>query len=228
MNPRSKRLFLGLVVVVAAGCGTGEPGARVFDDCAVDTDCRDGLYCGLEKWCIPVGAYQICSDDPDCPGGWYCGEGDLCRPEGFGVSCAEDDECMIGYFCAPDNQCLPRPDHYPVACDVANGCAGESECTEMGYCVEGAAALGSTCSTDVDCPEGFSCLAGTGAQPNGACALRCYPYLPFQTCPAGSVCMEQDSRGACMVMCTTPDDCMRDRYSCMFHSGYSVCWKSQE
>lgn len=228
MKAHTIRLFLGLGVLVATGCDTGEPGARVFDECTADTDCREGLYCGLENWCIPVGAYQACGDDPDCPSGWYCGDGDQCRPEGFGVSCTDDDECLIGYFCAPDDQCLPRPGSDPEACDGAAGCASGSECTEMGYCVEGAAELGSTCSTDGDCPEDFFCLSGTGAQSSGACALRCYPYLPFQTCPEGSVCVEQDGRGGCMVMCTTPDDCVRDRYSCTVRSGYSVCWKSQE
>src|SRR5579859_4249017 len=144
------------------GVPTGVAGAGVGAQCAVQSDCRQGLTCNGST-CQPC----------------------QCTPSGS--SCVIDDECAAGMRCGPLHTCVPAgTGTQGGACKTNADCAAGLECDVVGFSAEckseGTVDVGGACGSGADCYGGLACVGGKctslpqGSPPYGL------PTWPGETC----------------------------------------------
>ena len=154
----SRRLFfLSLCLPLLSGCllngGLGAPDRDASappdaqpDECDVDGDCDDGLFCNGFEICsggrCEAGASPRCADGPACSVG-ICDEGvDGCVRLPDHARCEPDEQCSVSTGCVPIDECTSDAE-----CDDGFVCNGFERCA-VDRCVPGAAP---------DCDDGTAC-----------------------------------------------------------------------
>lgn len=112
-------------------------------------DRAQGVYCGAEQRCVPLGAPgDPCHATDECRPTAWCdhGSGTCAARVGAGAPCLFDDLCTTDTFCDPATlTCTARA---PIG----------ASCTGQGGCVLGASCVGGTCrSADL----GFLLMCGS-------------------------------------------------------------------
>lgn len=160
-------------------------------ECAVDSDCDDGLYCNGAETCV-LGFCQS-GTSVDCFGlSDQCNDGvcdeatDSCiiQPK------TDDTPCDDGLFCTEDDYCSSGTclSGTEKICDDSEGCTTDSCNEDLDACentwpvcsLTSDECCGPLCdsTTDIDCPAA-SCLNCF----KGICDGRCHPTKEDATCP---------------------------------------------
>ncbi|MGB2987382.1 MAG: hypothetical protein WBE26_16065, partial [Phycisphaerae bacterium] len=160
------------------------------DECTVDADCDDGLYCNGVETCTgaecvagtsPCAADEVCDEDndacvecladADCDDGLYCNGDETCGADGACV--AGTDPCTADQACDEENDVCVEPECAVAAdCDDGLFCTGEETCVNQ-LCVAGTDPCAATaqlcdeaneacvdCLTDADCADDLICVEG--------------------------------------------------------------------
>lgn len=203
--------------------------------CGCNRDCDFGQACLPESTGFPGGlCVQICGDGSDCQAGFECIElvpGDSKTRDCF-QSCETSADCRQGYVCGPFAAVNPADvaAHLPSGNFCQPFCQGEGDCPATGTCNPyngtcgstgpSASDIGKPCTRADDCTQ--LCFTDTAG---GYCSALC--SLEHPGCPAGSACVDvikgAGDFGACLLQCTTDDDC-RPSYHCLDDaSGAKTC-----
>ena len=143
----------------------------VADDCEIDDNCSNDLFCDGAETCGPEHTCQVGTDP--CPGEMCREDDDQC------VECLADGNCDNGDFCDGAETCDGNGD-----CQSGSDpCPGEM-CSEAdNQCVE--------CLADGDCDDNLACT-GTETCVGGTCE----PGTP-ETCSGHGDCQEPDASCDC-------------------------------
>ncbi len=178
-------------------CAPGTKGASHGDPCTLANDCAPGTGVCVDEALngLPGGYCSMRCDGATTPD--PCGDGAECVgfPGGFAFcldSCAGSDECRPGYAC------LDHFENVPAAGAV---CAPGQEQTDV--------PIGADCSDGSDCNAGTqACIPDSpiSSVPGGYCSAIC-SIQDSLDCPAGGVCVGNQTAGNCFASCTTDADC---------------------
>ncbi|GJM25654.1 MAG: hypothetical protein DHS20C16_20690 [Phycisphaerae bacterium] len=104
------------------------------EECAVDSDCDDGLFCSGEETCVN----DLCVDgtSPCDAQTETCDEGnDVCDANVTGIPCASDVNCPDDLACdTANNVCVPLEGCGRGACNIGNsspGCNNQQCCDDV-------------------------------------------------------------------------------------------------
>jgi hypothetical protein len=140
------------------GANAGDALPPPGDECTVDADCDDGLFCSGVERCLR----GVCFADPRPP-------------------CADDLPCTSNLCDEDANACTVLPDDAQCAageiCDVKVGCFLPIGCTEDAECDDGLPCNGTEAcvqrmcrpGTPVACDDAVSCTIDTCNDDTGAC-----------------------------------------------------------
>ncbi len=129
---------IGVLWVMAAGCGGSVTDRPSSEECLVNGDCAGSLVCFSGK------CHEPCSSSRDCPAGSSCVQ----APDGAGVcelaaeaKCQHDSDCAAPLVCSREgecrNQCLLDRD-----CVTGQVCTPTRVCAEPSEGVAGAGGVG--------------------------------------------------------------------------------------
>lgn len=132
---------------------TGEGDAEAYctkRDCASDTDCTGGYYCGIIR-----DPHEICGSSPPKGDNNFCGQTNepCAMPGANGTSLFEGSLCMLRKSCVKRDQGAP--------------CNNDLDCTQLDNqkCVSfaGETRCARGCSQNTDCLQDATCDLGLGA-----------------------------------------------------------------
>ena len=186
---------------------TCQPRALLNDACAVDGDCKTGLYCRVSEvtpssgLCTPFGSNgSACASNRECLDGLQC-LSKVCRvlpaPE---VGCLEGQCAETGYCdgIADAGLCVVRKTAGQRC--LGDECEALLVCDPLGStCVKLQLSSGDLCSLAQKCPPGEVCVGAT-AQSSGLChapqteGARC---LTHGDCEAHLACLDGDAARTC-------------------------------
>lgn len=176
-----KKLTLSLIGFALLLFAFSANAAGLGEDCIIDADCEDTVYCNGIESCSAEGSATICFAgtpvdcgdqfcdelsqscvdcliDANCDDGVYCDGAEICDAgacfEGAPVDCGEgfcDEESESCVECREDDECLDNETPF---------------CSEAGACVE--------CLEDINCDEGETCELGV-CEEAAACDLFIKP-----------------------------------------------------
>ncbi len=204
-------------------------------ECSRSDDVCNGGTCLTEfesgfpySYCVYVGC-----DATAAPSASGCPTGSVCAPTEGGLGICLD-ACSGGSDCTRDGyDCLPsdRADvTSPTACMPA--CTSDTSCGNMGFqCNDGTGlcrmafdptSLGEPCASADDCVGGACIREADDGWPGGTCGYpgcRLSGSGPAETCPSGSVCVDDEDGspeiGICLPACSTSASSCRPGYACV-------------
>ena len=145
-------------------CRYGYCNNETCGDCALDSDCNSGLFCGYGDPIFPQ--FQLCVTTLSI--GNKCDRNEMCQSAicsgGYCSECTKDDQCSSDQYCelkgAKENRCFAKK-------IIGTECGGDAECTSSHCsnrkCVQ--------CLSDSECLIGQFCkLANPAADDYQLCA----------------------------------------------------------
>lgn len=187
--------------LLAFACISSENVATYGDECSIDEECEEGLYC-IDNICQNKADGDSTESDSDvltCEEDWHCPIDFVCE-DGICIEqihCQSDNDCKVGQVCK-DGICTGE-----VIVDGDDDDDFDSDETVDGDTeqpVDGD--LDQTC--DDPCNTSAECALGLVCDSNGCCGDPCTE----NSCPEGMVCNEQNGYCEyCDETCSTDQCC---------------------